>query len=443
MIEITAVGGYSEVGKNMTAVKYKDDVVILDMGLHMETYINLEDDDDDDSHSLRDLTNTGAVPDDSVIENLKKKVVAIVPSHGHLDHIGAIPFLAQNYNAPVICTPYTAAVLRAVVADKKIPFSNEIVAMEFGRKMKLSDSITIEFVNVTHSIPHTAIVVIHTPDGKVVYANDFKLDETPTFGEKTDYKKLKELSGRNVKVLILDSLYAGTDRKTPSESVARDMLKQVMLNTDTKGKAVIISTFSSHIARLKSIVEFGKKMKRKIIFMGRSLAKYVAAAESIGLAKFSPSVEICAYKKQMKKPLMKVEKDGRDKYLIVCTGHQGEPTAVLTRLADDKIGFSLQRNDHVIFSCTVIPTETNRKNRASLEKRLLRYGVIIFRDVHESGHASRQDHKELIELLQPEHIIPAHAGHDKTKHMISLAEELGYKRNKTVHEMKDGKTIML
>jgi len=152
--------------------------VILDMGLHMETYINLEDDDDDDSHSLRDLTNTGAVPDDSVIENLKKKVVAIVPSHGHLDHIGAIPFLAQNYNAPVICTPYTAAVLRAVVADKKIPFSNEIVAMEFGRKMKLSDSITIEFVNVTHSIPHTAIVVIHTPDGKVVYANDFKLDET-------------------------------------------------------------------------------------------------------------------------------------------------------------------------------------------------------------------------------------------------------------------------
>ena len=176
MIEITTVGGYSEVGRNMTVLKYKDEVVILDMGVHLERYIKFKGDDELELFSYKDLKEANAVPDDGCIKQYRKKVVAIIPSHAHLDHIGAIPYMAQRYDCPVICTPYTVAVIRAILADKKMNIPNEIRVLENGKKMKLSDSLTVEFVNITHSIPDAAMVVIHTPEGQIVYTNDFKLD---------------------------------------------------------------------------------------------------------------------------------------------------------------------------------------------------------------------------------------------------------------------------
>ena len=267
MVKIKTIGGYSEIGRNMTAVQYKDEVIICDMGVHLENFINFRSHDDDEKFfSVKDLIAADVVPDDSVIKDLRNKVIAIIPSHGHLDHIGAIPYLAQKYDCPIICTPYTSAVIKAILRDKKIELANEIIVLENNKKMKLSDSITIEFINMTHSIPHTATVVVHTPDGQVMYANDFKLDDTPVIGEPPNYTRLKELGDKGkVLALILDSLYAHMPGKTPSESVARDMLKDVMLNTNSKGKGVIVSTFSSQIARLKSIIEFGKQMNRKPI----------------------------------------------------------------------------------------------------------------------------------------------------------------------------------
>ncbi len=433
MIEITAVSGYSEIGRNMTAVRYNDEIILLDMGIHLENYILLKGDDDLENFSFKELVKAKAVPDDSCIKDFRKNVKAIVPSHGHLDHIGAIPFMAHKYDCPIICTPYTASVLKAIIRDKEKNLPNEIISKP---KYAVSDSITIEFIPITHSIPDAAVVIIHTPEGKVAYANDFKLDDTPVFGEKPDYEKLK--SQKNIKALILDSLYAYKEGKTPSESKAREMLFDTLLNTECHG-AIVVTTFSSHIARLKSIVEIGKELKRNVIFLGRSLARYVYAAEDIKMIEFSKKAKICNYKNQMRKMLKDIS-ENKKKYLIVCTGHQGEPDAVLSKIAGGKLGFNLDNDDLVVFSCAVIPSKLNIENREKLEENLRNLNVMISKDVHVSGHAYREDHKEFIKMLKPEHIIPAHGPKEKTIFMKTLAEEIGYD-DRNIHLLDNGDRV--
>lgn len=438
MIEITAVGGYSEVGKNMTAVRYNNEAVIIDMGVHLEKYIQFKGDDDLELFNAKELIKAGAIPDDSCIKDIKKKILAIIPSHGHLDHIGAIPYMAQRYDCPIICTPYTASVIKAILKDKEMSIKNDIIVLENGGKKQLSDTMAVEFINITHSIPDAAMVIIHTPEGQIAYTNDFKFDDTPVMGEKPDYERIKKLGEEgHVKILIIDSLYAHLDRKTPSEMAAREMLKKVMLEEDNHDKAMIVTTFSSHIARLKSIVEFGKKLRRKIVFLGRSLSKYVYAAEDIGLVNFSDNVQIVPYKSQISKALKKIELEGREKYLIVATGHQGEPDAVLSRIASGKFKFQLMPEDQIIFSCTVIPSPLNISNREALERKLMQEDVIIYRDIHHSGHASAADHREMIGMLKPENIIPGHVGPEKAGVMAALCEGLGYRLGKNIHIMED------
>lgn len=438
MMKITAVGGYSEVGRNMTCITCNNESVILDMGLNLEKYIELTGDDEYKIFSNKQLIKAQAIPDDTILK--KNKVLAIIPSHGHLDHIGAIPYLSDNYDCPVIATPYTASVIKSIMQDKKQNLRNQIITLRLNKKIKLSDNISIELVNMTHSIPDASSIVVHTNEGKVVYSCDFKLDNTPTLGDKPNYKRLKELGKQgDVRALIIDSLYADVHRKTPSESIAKEMLRDVMLNTDSKGRAIIITTFSSHIARLKAIVEFGRKMKRKIVFLGRSLAKYVYAAEDINLVNFSRKVEICSYAKQIQNKLKQIEQ-GRDKYLIVCTGHQGEPEAVLSKISTGRYRFRLLPEDHIIFSCTVIPSQINVDNREKLEELLLQKKVRIFKHIHQSGHGSREDHREMIKMLQPEYLLPSHAKQEKKQALKDLALEMGYKKNK-VPILQNGESL--
>ena len=442
MFEIFCLGGYSEVGKNMTAVKYKNQIIILDMGIHLEEYIKLNDSNEHEFFSRKDLIKVGAIPDDEQLNKFKDQVIAIIPSHGHLDHIGAIPYMAEKYNCPIICTPYTSAVIKAILKDKDMVLDNKIVSIKLNNKIKLSDEITVEFINMTHSIPHTALVIIHTPEGSIAYANDFKLDNNPTFGSKPNYKRIKNLGKTGkVKALIIDSLYADHPKKTPSESIAKQMLKDVLIDTDSKDKAVIVTTFSSHIARLNSIVECGKRMKRKVVFLGRSLAKYVYAAEDVGLVRFSKKVEICNYKKHVAKKLKQISQNP-GKYLIVCTGHQGEPNAILSRIADDHFDFTLMPEDHIVFSCTTIPSEINIANRQVLEQKLMDKKVRLFKSIHVSGHACKEDHRDFIKMLNPEHVIPSHGPQEKTKHLAKLAKDMGYSK-KEIHLMEDKKIIKI
>ena len=440
-VEICTVGGYGEVGRNMTAIRIDDEVIICDMGVHLEHYIALTEDEDVVNISPKRLISHKAVPDIGKIKEWKPLVKAIVPTHAHLDHIGAVPFLGPEFNAPVICTPFTAKVLTAIIDDAGIQFPNKIKVLNVNSTITISEQISIEFVSITHSTPQTVIVVIHTPYGKIIYANDFKFDNTPVIGTKPNLARLEELGNdQDVLCLIVDSLYADEHRKMPSESVAREMLKDVMLNTYTNGNAVIVTTFSSHIARLKSILEFGKMLNRQVLFMGRSLNKYITAAEDVGLVSFSKEGEIIKYASKVGPRIRKLLKEGKEKYLLVVTGHQGEPKSMLSKMADGL--FPFEPGDHVIFSTSVIPSPTNQKNREIVEEKLSLKGVRIFRDIHVSGHAAREDHRDLLTMLKPKHIIPSHAPLPKMTAMLDLAVDMGME-SENVHLVKEGARIKL
>ena len=427
-LQIITVGGYSEIGRNCTLVKVDNEAVILDMGLHMDNYIAYTEE-REELHTEKDMSadtliKAKAVPNIYQIQDLWPKVKAICLTHAHLDHIGAIPFLSNKFKANIHCTRYTAEVLGAILRDEKISLKNENIPHPTNSRFKVSKKITIEFINITHSVPQTVIIAVHTPYGVLVYANDFKLDNAPTLGDKPNFNRLKKLGEEGVKVLIVDSLYADTSMKTPSESIAKEMLKDVLLGVNSEGKAIIITTFSSHIARLKSILELGKKLKRKIVFIGRSLNKYINAAERAGIINMSKKAEFVRYGNKVEKFFKKVKHP--EKYLFVVTGHQGEPKAVLPRMVRQHF-FDFDEEDHVIFSCSIIPVKNNIINREKLDAALKKEKVRLFTDVHVSGHAFREDLRDLVRLLNPKTIIPTHANKKKLYAMKELAMEMGYK----------------
>ena len=440
MVEIYAVGGYDEVGKNCTVIKAGDEAVMLDMGIHIENYIKYTDDEELIAIRPSELIKAGAVPDISVIKGLKGKIKAIIPTHAHLDHLGAIPYLGNKFKAPVIGTAYTIEVLNTILKDENIRLDNKIKILSANSSFNVSSGIKVEFINTTHSTPQTVMVAVHTKEGVILYANDFKFDLFPVLGKKPNFKRLEELGRKGVLALIVDSTYAKDDCKTPSENVAREMLNDV-LSIPAKGGVIVVSTFSSHLARLKSIIEFGKKINREIVFLGRSLSKYTRAGEKIGIVNFTKDVKILRFGKQIRRILKKVEAD-RERYLLVATGHQGEPKAVLSRMAGKEFDFAFCSNDHMIFSCKTIPTDTNIKNRSELEADLKSFGVRLFKDIHQSGHAAREDLRDLIKLVKPEHIIPAHGDKSMEKALAELAFEERYKANK-VHIMRDGEKLSL
>ncbi len=441
MIEVIPVGGYSEVGKNMTAIRIDDEILILDMGLYLPAVLSYEEGDPHDL-STQDLIKIGAVPNDEILRKEKDKVKAIILSHAHLDHVGAIPYLGFHYNCPIIGTPYTIEVLKFLLEEHHSALYKRFKRLENNSKLKLSENLELEFIPITHSTLETALVVIHTKYGSIVYANDFKLDDSPVIGQKPNYEKIKGLS-KDCILLIMDSLYSTSNTKTPSEKSAKDMLKDVLIGVNNKDNAIIITTFSSHIARLKSIVEFGRILKRKVVFLGRSLYNYVNAAEKTNLFHFGKEVQVIKFRREVKHKLSQIQKEGRSKYLIVCTGNQGEPDSVLSRIAKKDLDFELLPNDIVIFSCRTIPTEMTIRNRADLENVLKQRHVKIFKDVHQSGHASREDHRTMINLIKPKNIIPAHGDKSITIGLETLAEEMGYKLGKNVFLLEDNKVVKI
>jgi ribonuclease J len=434
MIEIMPIGGYREVGRNCTAVKVDNDVVIIDLGLHLQNWINYAQDEDEGVDlSLKKLIEIQAVPDISVIENWIPMVKAVCISHAHLDHVGAAPFFASKLHCPIHGTPYTIEVLKAIAADKKIHMNNKMVSHEPNSMFKISDNIKIEFISVTHSIVHAVLIAIHTKYGVVVYGNDFKLDNQPTLGLKSNIGRMKEL--KNVKALIMDSLYAHKPIKTPSESVAKELLREVMISTNTDGKAIVVSTFSSHLARLKSIMEFAKQLKRRVVFLGRSLEKYITAGEKVKVVHFSKDGKIIKYRHEVQKFLKNCRNP--EHYVFVVTGHQGEPKSVLARMIFQGY-FKFKKEDIVIFSCNIIPTEDTLKNREIMEAELKHKKVRIFRDIHVSGHGAREDQRDLINLIDPEILLPAHSEIKVTEQFLELAEEMGYRENEDVFLLKNG-----
>ena len=438
MIEIIPVGGYSEIGRNCTIIKWKDESVMLDFGLMLDNYIRMTEDENLKYNiSQSTLIREKAVPDIDSVKDELKNLKAICISHAHLDHVGAVPFFLNKLKVPIHGTPFTIEMLKALILDKKKPIESNLIAHPENCTFSVSKNLKVEFIHITHSAPQTVMIVVHTPEGSVVYANDFKLDNTPVLEEKPNYEAMKKLT--NVKALIMDSLYATDNRKTPSEQVAKEMLKELLLETDSKGKNIIVTTFSSHVARLQTIVELAEKIKRRPVFIGRSLAKYLGAAKAAEIADFEEKADFVRFGSGLEKYFKKNPKT-KDKLFIV-TGHQGEQKAILPRMSKGKF-FPFEEEDIVIFSCRTIPTEENYRNRDILEKQLKSLKLRIFTDVHVSGHAAREDHRELIKLVKPENIIPTHGNPEMLMAQKELCEELGY-ADKNIHILKNFNKIYL
>ena len=446
-MEVCTIGGFEEVGKNMTAVKIKDDVIIFDAGYYLPAIIDFQEEENQNAvYNEKNLRRIGAIPDDTVLDRLgwRDKVRAIIIGHAHLDHIGAVPYIAHRYpNAEILATPFTMEILESILNDENINLRNprKIIKADSTQFIKgKSGTYKAEFIHTTHSTIQCVLVALHTQEGTFFYALDFKFDNYPTIGAPPRYNKLRELGRKGIKVLVVDALYSGTNRRTPSERIARDLLEDAMSSVRDRKAAFIITTFSSHIARLKSIVEFGKRTRRRIIFLGRSLNKYVNAAIKVGMCPFKNDIMLMKFRKQIDSMLKKIEKD-RGRYLIVCTGHQGEKGSILDRIVKDETPLKLKEGDNVIFSSSVIPTPVNINSRNKMDSKLMKKGVRIHTDVHVSGHASREDLRDLLKILKPKHVIPAHGSLQQETPMIELAAECGYKFGETSHLSSNGKVL--
>jgi len=437
-VEVIAIGGYEEVGKNMTAVKVGDEVVIFDMGIYLDRINIHEDTDIDRMHSL-DLIERGVIPDDTLMREVDGKVVGIVFTHGHLDHIGAVAKLAHRYNAPLIATPYTTALIeRTIKFERKFDVKNPIHSLNPGGKFRLSSKITLEFVRVTHSIPQSVIAVLHTPEGIIVYALDFKFDDHQKISPLPDYDRLKSLGKKGILVLIVEAININRNEvKTSEERVAKVKLEHLMKKPLVEKKGMIITTISSNIERIQTIADIAKNSDRKILFLGRSMERFCGLAESLGILNLPNNVRILGKPKEVNEALNMAD-DEREKYLLVVTGHQGEPDALLSRIASGKTPFTIRHGDNVIISAGIIPSPVNIANRYLLAGKLKDCEARIFDGAHVSGHAGREDHRDFLRMLKPEHIIPAHAEIEMLSSYGVLAEEEGYRIGKNVHILRNG-----
>ncbi len=399
-IRIFPLGGFEEIGRNSVAVEINGKIIILDMGFHLERFVEVSESDFPGKKiPLRKLLASGSLPDIRSIRSLKKNVVAIICSHAHLDHIGAIPYLAKKFSCPIFATPFTGEVIRSLCEERNvsIPIKQYLPGESF-----FIDDIKIDFIPVAHSTPQTVLIALHTSDGVIVYANDYKDDEYSPFEQPRTLESLKALKGK-VKLLFIDSLYAPKDEFCPSESVAR----QEVLDLTTKlssARSIVASTFSSQIYRLVSLCDLADSLNREVVFIGRSLGKYISAASDANIVDLTKRGRVLRFSSQAKSFLSKILHP--EKYFLIVTGHQGEPQAMLNRMVSGLYNFN--SDDVVIFSCNVIPTPLIVENRAALEKKLVSCDVTMYKDVHVSGHAFAKDHERLLSLLNPDFVAPLH-----------------------------------
>jgi len=434
MIEILPVGGMNEVGRNMTVIGIDERYLVVDMGIRLDSIISL-DDAEISEMSREELVRMNAIPDDSVVRG--KRIFAVLLTHGHLDHVGAVGKMISDYPVPIFGTPYTVEITKHLLREEGLgkTAAGMLRAVPPDCTLKL-DGLTVEFMQVKHSIPQTVAVRVAADGESVLVASDFKLeDEAPWL------ERMRRAAGDGTSVALVGSVRADEPGRTPPEDEARKMLREVMEEAADSGRLIYVTTFSSHIERLLSIVDVSLKIGRLPVMVGRSLHTYCSIATRLGLARFPPELVVHGRPNTVRSELREVEMSKRD-YVIICTGHQGEPTSVLSRIADGRLPPRVEPGDHVIFSASVIPSPVNRANRENLEAKLVALGARIHRDVHVSGHGRREDTREFLEKVRPQHIVPCHGTPEKLKAVAGIAAELGYGEG-SVHMLRNGVMLRL
>lgn len=436
-MDIIAIGGYNEFGRNMTEIKVGEDSILIDMGIKLDRVL-IHEDTDLSAMDATELIARGIFPDDRFVQG---NVRAIVISHGHLDHLGAVTKLAPRFDVPIYATAYTAELIKAEKRyNRGFKAGEKVRTVQYGEIIEITPNISIEFVRVTHSIMHASFVAVHTPEGIVIYANDFKFDDSPVLGEAPDYERLMELGQEGVKCLIVETSRVMEEERTPSEEIARKLLFDTLSKAD-EDTGLIVTTFSSHLQRIKSILDAAQLIGRTPVLLGRSMSKYTGIGEKLDLIKLPKATSLYGSPKAVRGVLKNINNEGRENYLIIATGHQGETDAILSRVSNREFDYRVEKDDQIAFSANVIPNPMNKANRYVIETKLRLQGGRIIKGLHVSGHAAREDHRYLLKVLNPENILPCHGDLMMLSSYIGLAESMGYELNKDTFLIRNGQKI--
>ena len=403
-VYVIPLGGIEEIGKNMTAFQYKDEIIIVDAGLTFP----------EDEHLGIDVI----IPDFSYLESNRDKIKALLLTHGHEDHIGAIPYLYQKLGSediPMYGGRLTLELAKAKFEkrDAKLPKEKIIKGRSI---LKISKYFTVEFISVTHSIADCYAICIKTPAATILHTGDFKVDLTPVDGEGFDFGRLAQLGEEGVDLLLSDSTNAQIPGFTPSERTVGESLKDEFAKAQGR---IILAAFASHVHRLQQIIYIAEKNGRKIAIDGRSMVKIFEICSNLGYLKIPKGIMV---------EIDKVETLPASQVLILCTGTQGEPLAALSRIANGSHKYiSLREGDTVVISATPIPGNEKAAYK-NINQLMKRHANVVFEKVvgiHVSGHGCQEEQKLMLNLIKPKFFMPVHGEYVMLKKHKELAEAVG------------------
>ena len=403
-VKVIPLGGLGEIGRNMTVIEYADEMIVIDAGLGFP----------DESMPGVDLV----IPDTAYLEENEQKIKGILLTHGHEDHIGALPYVLRLINAPIYGTLLTLGILEGKLIEHGIEKTARLNQVNAGDVIKLGKYFTAEFIRVNHSIADSCAIAVTCPAGTIVCTGDFKIDLTPIQGKPINLTRFGEIGKQGVLAMLGESTNAERSGFTMSERNVGKSLDNIFRGCD---KRIVISTFSSNVHRVQQIIDYSHKYGRKVALTGRSMLNVIAAAHKYGYMQIPENTLIDINEIKRFKP---------EELTIVTTGSQGEPMSALYRMAfaeHDKV--ALSESDLVVISATTIPG--NEKLVTKIINELLKKGVTLLNDavadVHVSGHACQEELKILHSLLQPKFFIPIHGEYRHLKAHSDIAVEMGMK----------------
>ncbi len=398
-LRIIPLGGLEQIGMNITAFEYEDSIIVVDCGLSFP---------DDDMLGI-DLV----IPDVTYLKENIEKVKGFIITHGHEDHIGALPYVLRDINVPIYATKLTMGIIENKLTEHNLMGNTKRKVIKFGQSINLGQ-FRIEFIKTNHSIVDAAALAIYSPAGTVVHTGDFKVDYTPVFGDAIDLQRFAEIGKKGVLALMCDSTNAERPGFTQSERTVGKTFDTLF--TEHKDTRIIIATFASNVDRVQQIINSAYKFGRKVVVEGRSMVNIIETATSLGYLDIPDKTLI---------DIEQLKNYPDEKTVIITTGSQGESMAALSRMAGDihkKI--SIGPRDTVIFSSNPIPG--NEKTVTNVINKLLVKGAdVIFQDVHVSGHACQEEIKLMYSLLHPRYAVPVHGEYKHLKAQAKLAKELG------------------
>ena len=401
-LRIIPLGGLNEIGKNLTVIEYADDIIIVDCGLGFP---------DEDMPGI-DIV----IPDFSYLEENSDKIRGIVLTHGHEDHIGAIPYFLRAMNVPIYGTMLTLGIIKNKLTEHVLPFEPQLNCVKAGQTVRLG-SFAVEFIHTNHSIADACCLAITTPLGVLIHTGDFKLDVTPIDGDMMNITRLGEIGRKGVLLLMCESTNAERAGFTPSERKVGKSLEYIF--TSNKDKRIVIATFSSNVHRVQQIINVSAAHGRRVAITGRSMLNIVGAAVELGYMNVPEGVLVDINEIKRYKP---------EELTLITTGSQGEPMSALYRMAfGDHSQVTLGRNDLVVLSSSAIPG--NEKLVGRIRNELSKNGVSVLHDavveVHVSGHACQEELKLMQALTKPKYFMPIHGEYRHLAANRELALDMG------------------